>query len=180
MRPIIYDYAMSLDGFICAEDGSVGGFVPDGEHVTEYMQRLQQYGVALMGRATYEFGYQFGLKPGQRAYEHMDHYIFSDSMELPGDAVKVVPRESLDLIRELKAGEGAPLYLCGGGVFAGYLLQHELIDQLVVKLNPFVMGRGRRPFGDAGKRVTLIAQDQKQYDNGVSLLTYDIQYPGEA
>jgi len=34
-----------------------------------------------MGKNTYEFGYKFGLKPGQRAYPHMTHYIFSNSLK---------------------------------------------------------------------------------------------------
>ena len=42
MRPIIYDVATTLDGFICREDGSCEGFVPDGDHATDYLERLKQ------------------------------------------------------------------------------------------------------------------------------------------
>ena len=30
-----------------------------------------------MGRRTYEFGYKYGLQPGQSPYPHMENYIFS-------------------------------------------------------------------------------------------------------
>ncbi|KSA13742.1 hypothetical protein [Maribacter dokdonensis] len=34
-----------------------------------------------MGRKTYEFGYAYGLKPGQPAYAHMQHHILSKSLQ---------------------------------------------------------------------------------------------------
>src|SRR5262245_15165080 len=57
MRRIVYDVAASLDGFVSHSDGSVEGFLADGEHVTDYLQRLAGYDTVLMGRSTYEWGY---------------------------------------------------------------------------------------------------------------------------
>lgn len=176
MRSIVYDFALTVDGFICREDGSADGFIPDGDHLTDYLARLEQYGTVIMGRKTYEFGYEFGLRPGDRAYPHMDHYIFSDSLQLDSDQVNVVGRNNIDLVRKLKTAPGNDIYLCGGGVFAGMLLEHNLIDQLVIKLNPILFGQGRRPFSQGTDSTTLSLVDSKAYDNGVSLLRYDIGY----
>ena len=96
MRELIYDVAMTVDGFICHTDGSADGFVPEGEHLTEYLARLETYDTVVMGRKTYEFGYQFGLEPGKRAYAHMAHYIFSDGLKLPGEEVHVA--KSRDIV----------------------------------------------------------------------------------
>ena len=62
MRQLAYYVASTADGFIAHEDHTVDGFVPVGAHVTDYLESLKNdYDVALMGRRTYEFGFQFGV-----------------------------------------------------------------------------------------------------------------------
>ena len=81
MRNIVYYVAVSLDGYISGIDGSIEGFVPDGNGVDRYLRDLKDFDTVIMGRNTYEFGYRFGLEPGQAAYPHMEHYIFSENLE---------------------------------------------------------------------------------------------------
>jgi hypothetical protein len=56
MRKIVYDVAVSLDGFISHEDGSIEGFVPDGPHVADYIARLQGYDTVLNGAGDVRVG----------------------------------------------------------------------------------------------------------------------------
>ena len=134
MRRIVYYVATSLDGFICGPNGNISGFVGEGNGVAKYLADLADYDTVIMGRNTYEFGYKFGLKPGERAYQHMAHYIFSNTLEFnnPDPNVHVCPVE-VEKIKKLKAETRTDIYLCGGGIFAGWLLDHNLID--VLKLN---------------------------------------------
>ncbi len=176
MRRIVYDFAMTLDNFICHEDDSVDGFVNEGPHLTDYLNRLEKYDTVVMGRKTYEFGYAFGLTPGDRAYPHMEHYIFSTNLHLDSDQVHIVADHQLEKIRELKDAEGADIYLCGGGAFAGFLLDHELVDQLVIKLSPVVFGAGKKAFGNSARSFGLSLVQSTTYDNGVMLLRYDVAY----
>ena len=64
MRKIIYYVATSLDGFISGTSGDIDGFVLGGEGVDQYLEDLQAFDTVIMGKNTYEFGYQYGLKPG--------------------------------------------------------------------------------------------------------------------
>lgn len=167
MRSLIYDVAVTADGFICDAIGNADMFPADGPHVAAYVQRLQSYGTVIMGRATYEFGYRFGLKPGARAYPHMDHHIFSSQLVVPDDGDITVVRDGwLQAVNALKATEGAPIYLCGGGRFAGFLVGHGCVDILRLKCAPVVIGAGVPLFG--GAAVAGFTQtDQQTYDNGV-------------
>ncbi len=131
-----------------------------------------------MGRRTYEFGYQYGIQPGQPAYPHMQHYLFSQSLEFedPSPQVQVIAEDQLNFIQSLKDGEGTAIYLCGGGAFAGWLLENELIDELKIKLNPVIFGSGIPLFGQSRKTVELKLTASKTYGSGVLLLTYDVIY----
>lgn len=178
MRKLVYDVAATLDNFISHHDGSVDGFLFEGEHVVEYLERLKGYDTVVMGRNTYEWGYRMGLTPGAAPYPNMKHYVFSRTLRFENSPVTIVDRDELAVIERLKAEEGTDIYLCGGGNFAGMLLDHGLIDQLVIKLNPIVYGSGVRLFGSSTREVSLRLASCKPYDTGVALLRYDILYTG--
>ncbi|MBK7870864.1 MAG: dihydrofolate reductase [Saprospiraceae bacterium] len=176
MRKIIYHVATSLDHYIAQEDGSIGGFLEEGDHIPDYLEHLKDYDTVIMGRNTYEFGYQYGLQPGQPAYPHMKHYIFSESLEFDKahENVHIISNDYINFIKQLKASEGSDIYLCGGGTFAGFLLEHDMVDELKIKLNPALFGRGIPLFGNSVKSVSLSLMDTKVYNSGVLLLTYKI------
>jgi dihydrofolate reductase len=179
MRRLVYDVAVTLDGFIAHEDGSCEGFLYEGEHAADYLARLAGYDTVVMGRRTYEYGYAFGMVPGKRGpyYPHMRHLIFSTSLRFGPEAeVEVVDRDEAGCVRRLKGEGGGDIYLCGGGAFAGSLLDHGLIDQIVLKLNPVVFGSGVRLFGSSTRQVGLGLVASRVYGNGVMLLRYDLKY----
>jgi dihydrofolate reductase len=175
MRRIVYYVATSIDGFICGLNNDISGFVGEGNGVAKYLADLADYDTVIMGKNTYEFGYKFGLKPGQRAYPHMTHYIFSNSLKLdnPDPKVHVCPVD-LEKIQKMKSETGTDIYLCGGGVFAGWLLDNDLINVLKIKLNSILLGNGVRLFGDSKKNLKLELTDTNKFDNGLQIMTYKI------
>lgn len=177
MRKIIYHVAVTLDGFIAQQDGATHGFVESGDHVADYIQQLQDYDTVIMGRRTYEYGYNYGLQPGQPAYPHMNHFIFSKSLafEAQHEQVKVVAENEVEVINELKETVGSPIYLCGGGEFAGFLLKNGLIDELKLKINPVLFGRGIGLFGGFQPAVAIEHLNTVMYEGGVSVASFKIQ-----
>ena len=174
MRHICYHVAVSLDGFIASEDGSINGFPEEGDHIEDYLLSLAQYDTVLMGRRTYEFGYAFGLNPGERAYPNMEHWIFSKTIDVtPASGVHLVRNHWLKTIDDLRSANGSDIYLCGGGEFAGWLLSERRIDKIKLKLCPVVFGRGIPMFGVASNSLTRFSLvDTKPYKSGVILLDY--------
>jgi dihydrofolate reductase len=179
MRNIVYYVASSIDGYIARSDHSIEGFVSDSSAVINYFEDLKNFDTVIMGRRTYEFGYQFGLRPGQPAYPHMKHFIFSKSLKFDSshDNVHVCPPD-LGIIRKLKEGDGTDIYLCGGGDFAGWLLDNEQIDVLKIKLNPLILGEGIRLFGKSKKDFETELVESTVFDKGLQIITYKIKHPG--
>lgn len=174
MSKIIYYVAISIDGFIAGTNDDIDDFVPGGDGVEKYLADLKNFSTVIMGRRTYEFGYQFGLEPGQPAYPHMDHYIFSNSLQLEDADERVhIETVSIDRVNEIKAGAETDIYLCGGGVFAGWLLENELVDRLKIKLNPIILGNGIRLFGNSTKKSKWKLVESETYENGLVIVTYD-------
>ena len=175
MRNLIYDVATSIDGFIAGPGDDISMFPVEGDHVADYLERLARYDTVVMGRRTYEFGYGFGLQPGKRAYPNMDHHIFSQSIDLPGDSeVTVVRDNAIGHLSALKHADGSEIYLCGGGGFAGFLMGHGLIDQLRLKIAPVVVGSGIPLFGGAAQTAGFVPGATTRYSNGVVYAVYDL------
>jgi dihydrofolate reductase len=170
MHPIIYDVAVSIDGFISGRAGDISQFAHEGPVVEDYAQRLGTYGVALMGRRTYEFGYDYGLKPGQNPYPHMQTIVFSETLEVPEGADIMVRRTPTPAdIRQIARDADRPVYLCGGGDFAGWMLEHGLIDRIILKKAPCVLGDGVRLFGSQAPGQGLRRAGTVPYENGYLL-----------
>lgn len=177
MRKLKYYVASTVDGFIAHEDGSIGGFPAEGEHLADYLESLKTwFDVVLMGRKTYEFGFQFGVT---NPYPRMKQYVFSRTMkESPDENVELVSENIVELVRELKSEAGKDIYLCGGADLATTLFAEKLIDEVILKLNPVLFGSGISLLSGSGMPmgpIDLELTGSKVYGNGVLLLHYRVK-----
>lgn len=179
MKKIIYYVACSIDGFIAGPNDDVSKFIFQGKAVEKYQEDLKKFRIVIMGRNTYEFGYKFGAVPGQPspAYPHMKHYIFSDRLTLKdkSDQVEVKPLV-VEEVHNIKKSSPSDIYLCGGGQFAGWLLENGLIDILKLKLNPIILSSGTPLFGQSKVSAGLKLMDSKKYDEGIQFLDYKVEH----
>ncbi|MGB2568012.1 dihydrofolate reductase family protein [Micromonospora citrea] len=186
MRKLVYYVASTLDGFIAAPDGSYDFFPLDDdvrEHLVAHwpqtfpgfahgqlgIDRPQgRFDAVVMGRHTYEPALKVGVTS---PYAHLEQYVFSRSLA-PADypEVEIVDGDPVAFVRELKRRDGGDIWLCGGGELAGQLLPE--VDELVVKLNPFLLGSGvpivDREFDP--RRFRLV--ETRPFDSGVVVLRY--------
>lgn len=173
MRNIKYLVAVSLDGQIARADGSFECFAQVGDaHHADYLNSLRSFDAVLMGRRTYEVGLKQGVTD---PYPFLETYVFSSSMgESPNQRVRMVTGPAAEFVRGLKNGPGGDIYLCGGGRLAAALLEAGLVDEVIVKLNPLLIGSGIPLFAHVAEPLKLELTGSKLYSNGVMLLTYGV------
>lgn len=187
MRTLVYYVATTLDGFIAAPDGSPDffGLEPDlAAHIAEHFPQTlptfthPRFGIegppqgrfdaVVMGRATYDPALRVGITS---PYAHLRQYVFSRSLPPSTDPeVQIVAGDPVAFVRALKREPGRDIWLCGGGQLAGQLLPE--VDELVLKLNPYVVGSGI-PLAARGfepHRFALV--DSRPLDSGVVVLHY--------
>jgi len=190
MRPLAYFVASTLDGFIAREDGSFADFPWDDEYGAELFATFPEtipahvrgpghdrsenrwFDAVLMGRETYDVGAREGLLS---PYPTLDQYVISGSMEeSPHVDVTLVRDDLPPRVAALKREPGKAIWLCGGATLATSLLQEGLIDQLIIKLNPVVFGRGIPLFRDAPTPLRLALTDSKAFASGHVRLHYEV------
>ena len=173
-RLLKYVVASTLDGRIAQRDGSFDFFAAAGDaHAPDYLASLREFGSVLMGRKTYEVGLRMGVTD---PYPFLDSYVFSSSLEAsPNERVHLVREDPAAWVHAFKQRPGGgDIYLCGGATLAGALLKAGLIDEMVVKLNPLLIGDGMPLFDSVPAPFLLELSKSKTYPNGVVLLTYRV------
>lgn len=190
MRKLVYFVACSVDGFIAHIDGSHDGFSQDRQYLTDLFSVFpeivpshlrnvlgihaenQWFDIVLMGRKTYEIGLKEGVT---NPYPHMQQYLFSHSLEKsPDEHVELVSGNAVALVNRLKQSDGKDIWLCGGANLATTLFAENLVDQLILKVNPFLMGSGIPLFSKPIPQTALQLTDRHTYGAGVVLLHYQV------
>jgi dihydrofolate reductase len=191
LRELTYYVACSVDGFIAGKDGSFDGFLQEGEHFAGLIETFPEtfpvsyrvatgiqaenkcFDVVLMGRKTYEVGSKVDIT---NPYPQMKQYLFSRTMKESPDAnVKLVSSDAVGFVKSLKNETGKDIWLCGGADLAATLFAENLIDKLILKVNPFLMGSGIPLFSRPIQQTALELTESKIYGNGVLVLHYRVK-----
>jgi len=186
MAQLTYHVATTLDMFIADRNGvadeSVFLYADDGG---DFFESVRRYDAVLMGSKTYACGFRYGLKPGepsgiaQAVHPDLKHFVFSRELDFESnDNVELVREDAASFTRRLKTGgRYRNTWLCGGGQLAGELLRHRLIDTLILKINPVLLGDGIPLFGPVKQKFNLELLSSKAYESGVVLSSCRIVYP---
>lgn len=188
MRKLIYFVACTVDGFIAREDGGFDFFPTAGEHlpyvISHYPETIPghlraalgvhgtntHFDTVLMGRSTYEVGSAIGVTS---PYPHMRQYVVSRTMaESPSPDVQIVATDPAGLVRALKQESGLDIWLSGGARLAGALYQE--VDELILKVNPVVLGAGIPLFDGARGPTRLELTEHLVFAGGVAIHRYDV------
>ena len=188
MRNLVYLVAVTLDGFIAGPDGQFDflGFEGDSAAAiladwpetmpTQARGPLGVEGVAnrrfdtvVMGRGTYEPGLAIGVAS---PYPHLEQFVFSRTLADLDPAVTFVGGDTdpAAFVRDLKRRDGLDIWLCGGGTLAAQLVDE--IDELILKVNPVMIGSGVPLFAAPFRPTPFRRADVRTFDTGVSFVTY--------
>jgi dihydrofolate reductase len=186
MRKLIYFVACTADGFISRLDGTFDFFPMSGAHIPFIAEEFPEtipghlrdtlgvtggnthFDTVVMGRNTYEVGTKVGVT---NPYPHLRQYLVSRTLAArPHLQVHLVPDDPAALVRGLKQGDGLDIWLCGGAGLAGSL--YGEIDELILKVNPVVLGTGLPLFRGVSGVTDLELVDHRVFDGGVAIHWY--------
>jgi dihydrofolate reductase len=134
----------------------------------------------LFGRRTYEiFADSWGTwaDPGDSpiwtALNTQPKYVASTTLTDPQWAdTTVLPGDLATAIGELKAKPGGELQVHGSGALIRWLLDNQLVDEIILLTYPVVIGQGTRLFPDAGPDTALDLLDSRSTSSGVTIQVY--------
>jgi dihydrofolate reductase len=103
-------------------------------------------------------------------------YVVSGTLgqdELHWNNTTLIPgAEAVARIRELHESDGGDLSVMGSATLARTLLREGLVDQLVLMIEPVILGGGKTIFPDDGALLTFELVDTVASGTGVQVCTY--------
>jgi dihydrofolate reductase len=131
----------------------------------------------LMGRRTYEwFAGRWPSRGGELAdrLNSMPKYVVSSTLEHPAWTNSTVLKGDLPSeVARLRHEFDGEIVVPASSRIVRTLLEHDLVDELRLKIFPVVLGAGERLFGDTGGKNALRLVDVRTLDGDTAFLTYE-------
>jgi dihydrofolate reductase len=185
MRKLVLFMHTSLDGFAAGPAGDMSWINVD-EEIFDYAgNRTDNADTALYGRVTYEMMDAYWPTAGDSPdaskhdlehsawYNKVDKVVISRTMSGQGLNKTTVISDNIPAqISELKEREGGEIIMFGSPGASHTLMQHNLIDDYWLFVNPVMLGQGIPVFKDVNERINLRLVESKAFACGVIGLHY--------
>ena len=130
----------------------------------------------LLGRRSYEFlAARWPTRSGEFAdrLNSMPKYVVSSTLEAPGwNNSTVLGRDAVDAASRLKQELDGDIVVAASFGLVDTLMEHDLVDELRLMVYPFVLGSGRRLFGETRDKKPMRLVETRRIGDGLALLTY--------
>lgn len=165
---VILCMAMSVDGYIAREDGSVPWSETVWENFFKFMREKKNI---IVGRKTYE------LMKADGEFEKAGNPFtvvvsktknIADNAEVmivasPGEALKIMEQKGFEEV-----------ILGGGGTLNAAFLKENLIDEMILDVEPLVFGKGIKLFKDTDTEVRLELLEIRALSKNTIRLQYKV------
>jgi dihydrofolate reductase len=185
MGRIVVSENVSLDGVIQDPAGDEGfrvggwvGLIKDSPELNRLaLDEALGAEALLLGRRTYEwFAARWPSRSGELAdrLNGLPKYVVSSSLDDPAWNNSTVLRgDVVHEISKLKQELNGEILVAGSFRLLRTLVEHDLVDELRLKVFPVVLGAGERLFGETSDKKPLRLVDARTLGGGVVVLTYE-------
>jgi dihydrofolate reductase len=192
MRKVVVNEFLTLDGTAQAPGGAdedtSGGFQHGGWHMqyvddafmSWVLKGIEEAGGFLLGRRTYEIfaAYwpnaseeeQVIAKPMNSKPKHVATRTLTDPLEWQNSSV--LQGNLPEAVAAIKEEAGGDLLVIGSTELVQSLIQHGLVDEFRLVIDPLLVGGGKRIFPDDGALRPLRLVDHEVTSTGGIIATY--------
>ena len=186
MRKIKLQIQLSLDGFVCGQQGEMDWMVWDWDDVVkQYVTELTNSAdTFLMGRATGEGMAVYwptvtsNPESGEEERWMADKLnsspkvIFSKTITHINWTNARIANDIVEEVKELKKEPGKDILIYGGAGIVSAFIRENLIDEYHLFINPVVIGKGRTIYANVKQNMKLKLLHATPSATGIVIMTY--------
>lgn len=170
-RKCILYIAISLDGYIAKPDDDLSflNIVHKEGEDYGYAELLNSVDTVITGRKTYDW---VMAQIPQYPHSNKKTFVITRTTKPDNGNITFYTGNLKDLILKLKSETGKHIYCEGGAEIVNELLQHNLIDEIILSVVPVLTGDGVKLFKDGRTDQLLSLISSKQFETGLVQLHY--------
>ena len=181
MRKLILFMLISLDGFYEGPGHTIDWHNVEAEFNEFAQAQLDSVDMLLFGRLTYELMVAYWPTAEAArddpvtaaAMNRLPKIVFSRTLSsATWENTRLVSEHLAEEITKLKAQPGKDLIIFGSSDLSVTLIQHGLIDEFRIMLNPVALGEGKSLFNGLQSRLPLELLKTRTFKSGNVLLYY--------
>jgi dihydrofolate reductase len=185
MGKIVVSENVSLDGVVQDPAGDEGfrvggwvGLIKDSPQLSKLaLDEALGAEALLLGRRSYEwFAARWPTRRGELAdrLNSLPKYVVSSTLEHPAwNNSTVLKGDVLNEVSKLKHELNGEIVVPASFQLVHTLLEHDLVDELRLKIFPVVLGAGERLFGETSDKKPLRLVGTQAVEGDVTFLTYE-------
>ena len=171
MRSVIYQVAVSLDGYIAGPNGEIDWIVHDPTAAAPSL--YSSVDTVLLGRRTYEMTRQHGAPKWPKGWRL---YVFSRTLRAAEHREVTIVREDAGVVvHALRAESGGDIWLFGGASLFASLLAEGAVDRVDVAVMPVLLCGGLPLVAPGGRRTRLRLAESRASGGGIVSLGYTVE-----
>ena len=186
MGRIVISENMSLDGVVQDPAGDEGfarggwvGLLKDRPELSEIaLEEAWGAEALLLGRRSYEwFAKRWPSRSGELAdrLNSVPKYVVSSTLEDPvWNNSTVLTGDVVNEVAKLKQEIDGDIIVPGSFQLLRTLIEHDLVDELRLKIFPVVLGAGERLFTETSDKKQMRLVDSQTLGEGIAYLTYEL------
>src|SRR3989441_5043690 len=186
MRKVILSNSVTLDGFFEGPNKELDWHIVD-EEVKEYaIDLLSKVDALLFGRVTYQLMADYwpasATNPSTPKSDleiadkmnNLPKIVFSKTLqEVKWNNSRLVKENIAEEISKMKQQPGKDMVIFGSGSIVSNFMQHGLIDEYRIIVNPVVLGNGNPLFKGIKDKHNLNLLKTRAFSSGVVILYYE-------
>ncbi len=181
MRRVLFFMMISLDGYFEGADRDISWHNVDNEFNDFAIAQLDEVDTLLFGRVTYEMMASYWPTPQVRSNdpvvaEKMNStakIVFSHRLrDVRWENTRLVRDDFGEEVSRLKALPGKDMIIFGSSDLAVSFIEHGLLDECRIMINPVVLGSGKQLFSGIHDRLRLELLKTRTFHSGNVLLYY--------
>jgi dihydrofolate reductase len=176
MRKLIIWDMVTVDGFFEGPDRDISWFVFE-EELENYIRETQEKADTLIfGRVTYEL--MAAYWPSEQGWiadfmNKIEKVVFSRTLKSADwNNTKLFKGNFAEEVSKLKTRDGGDIFVFGSADLTATLMEHRLIDEYHLGINPVILGRGTPLFKGGPNRIPLKHLETRTLKSGVVILHY--------
>jgi len=182
MRKVIFFNLTSLDGYFEGPNNDINWHNVDEEFNQFAEEQTAEFGALLFGRVTYELMASYWPTEAAKRDDPMiaglmnsvPKIVFSKTLQkVEWENTRLVKDNFVEAVSELKKEARKEIAIFGSSDLAVAFIEHNLIDEFRVMINPVILGNGKPLFQGIKSKLDLRLIKTRTFKSGNILLYYE-------